>query len=199
MLIWCGFNPSRLYDKCHAHVCAAPPRPRVQVVLNHQHPHDETEFDRAAAAGQPDPVTGAPRPDEEPLRRDQRFVGRWLDCDTDAEDGAGGSVAGPAPAEAEDELVDEVALHVLASEAEVDAQRPGLEVGEDAMNPGQDDMCGHVSGDVRIVCDVGRAGISGPAVGPGCGAGGEVGTQEGVQAMVSQSLRNSSDTSRITE
>ena len=91
-------------------------------------------------------------------------------------------MAGSAPVEAEDELV-EVGLQVLASEAVVDAQRPGLEVGEDAMNPGQDHMGGHVSDDVRVVCDAGRAGVAGPAVGPGRGAGGEVGAQEGVQAV----------------
>ena len=82
----------------------------------------------------------------------------------------------------EDELV-EVGLQVLASEAVVDAQRPGLEVGEDTMNPGQDDMGGHVSNDVRVVCDAGRAGVAGPAVGPGGGAGGEIGAEEGVQAV----------------
>ena len=91
-------------------------------------------------------------------------------------------MAGSAPVEAEDELV-EVGLQVLASETVVDAQRPGLEVGEDAMNPGQDDMGGHVSNDVGVVCDAGRAGVAGPAVGPGSGAGGEVGAQEGVQAV----------------
>ena len=46
-----------------------------------------------------------------------------------------GGVAGVAPFEAEDELV-EVELEVLESEAVVGAQRPGLEVGEDAMNQG---------------------------------------------------------------
>ena len=40
-----------------------------------------------------------------------------------------------------------------------------------------------VSDDVRVVCDAGRAGVAGPAVGPGRGAGGEVGAQEGVQAV----------------
>ena len=47
----------------------------------------------------------------------------------------------PAPVEAEDELV-EVGLQVLASEAVVNAQRPGPEVGEDAINSGQDYMGG---------------------------------------------------------
>ena len=32
-------------------------------------------------------------------------------------------------------------------------------------------MGGHVSDDVRVVCDAGRAGVAGPAVGPGRGAG----------------------------
>ena len=56
-------------------------------------------------------------------------------------------MAGSAPVEAKDELV-EAELQVLASEDVVVAQRPGLEVGEDAMNPGQIDMGGRVSGDV---------------------------------------------------
>ena len=91
-------------------------------------------------------------------------------------------MAEPAPVEAEGELV-EVGLQVLASEAVVNAQRPGPEVGEDAINSGQDYMGGHVSDDVRIVCDAGRAGVAGPAVGPGGGAGGEVGAREGVQSV----------------
>ena len=66
-----------------------------------------------------------------------------------------------APAvEAEDEFI-EVGLQVLAAQPVVDAQGPDLEVGEDPVNPGQDDMGGHLADDMRIVGDAGGAGISG--------------------------------------
>ena len=69
-----------------------------------------------------------------------------------------------APAvEAEDEFI-EVALEVLAAQPVVDAQGPDLEVGEDAVNPGQDDMGGHPADNVGIVGDAGGAGISGPTI-----------------------------------
>src|SRR5712671_6787496 len=70
--------------------------------------------------------------------------------------------------EAEDEFI-EVALEVLAAHPVVDAQGPDLEIGEDPVNPGQDDMGGHLADDVGIV---GHAG----------GAGGDVGGEEGVEA-----------------
>src|SRR5882672_11576069 len=87
-----------------------------------------------------------------------------------------------APAvEAEDELI-EVGLEVLAPQSVVDAQGPDLEVGEDPVNPGQDDMGGHLADDMGIVGETGGAGIPGPAIGLGGGAGGEVGGEEGVEA-----------------
>jgi len=87
-----------------------------------------------------------------------------------------------APAvEAEDEFI-EVGLEVLAAQPVIDAQGPDLEVGEDPVNPGQDDMGGHRADDMGIVGDAGGAGISGPTIGLGGGAGRDVGGEEGVEA-----------------
>src|SRR5689334_10325515 len=87
-----------------------------------------------------------------------------------------------APAvEAEDEFI-EVGLEVFATQPVVDAQGPHLEVGEDPVNPGQDDMGGHLADDVGIVDDAGGAGISGPAIGLGSSAEAEVGGEEDVEA-----------------
>jgi hypothetical protein len=47
-----------------------------------------------------------------------------------------GGVAGSASVEAEDEFV-EVALEMLSSQSVIDAERPGLGVGEGAVDPGQ--------------------------------------------------------------
>ena len=63
---------------------------------------------------------------------------------------------------------------MFAAQAVIDAQGPYLEVGEDAVRPGQDDMGGHFADDMRIVGDAGGAGISQPAVGLGGGARGEM-------------------------
>ena len=95
----------------------------------------------------------------------------------DAEQGAKGSVPVPAAVEAKDKFV-EIGLEVPAAQAMIDAQRPGFEVGKDAVDPGQHDMSGHLADDMGIVFDAGRAGIAGPAVGFGGGAGGEIGGQE---------------------
>ena len=83
--------------------------------------------------------------------------------------------------EAEDEFI-EVGLEVFATQPVVDAQGPHLEVGEDPVNPGQDDMGGHLADDVGMVDDAGGAGISGPAIGLGSSTGAEVGGEEGVEA-----------------
>ena len=45
----------------------------------------------------------------------------------------------------------------------VDAQGPDLEVGEDAMDPGQDDMGGHLANDMGIMDEACGAGIAGPS------------------------------------
>ncbi len=80
--------------------------------------------------------------------------------------------------EAEEEFI-EVALEVLAAEPVVDAQSPDLEFGEDPVNPGHDDMGGHLADDVGIVGD---AGVSRPTIRLGGGAGSDVGGKEGVEA-----------------
>src|SRR3954454_17653680 len=99
----------------------------------------------------------------------------------DAEERAERSVSGAASVEAEDELV-EVGLEAFSTQAVIDAECPALEVGEDAVGPGQHDMGGHAADDMRIVHDAGSTGVPGPAVGLGGGAGGEIGREEGMQA-----------------
>ena len=79
----------------------------------------------------------------------------------DTEQGAEGCGAGAASVEAEDELV-EIGLKMLAAQAVVDAQGPHLEVGEDPVHPGQDNVGGHLADDMGIVFDAGSAGIGGP-------------------------------------
>lgn len=51
MLIWRGFDPFRLYHEWRAYVGKAPPRPRLQVVVNHRPRRDDTEFEPAAGGG----------------------------------------------------------------------------------------------------------------------------------------------------
>ena len=65
--------------------------------------------------------------------------------------------AGPVAAavEAEDELV-EIGLQVLPPQAVIDAQRPCLQITDDPMNPGQQDVGRHGADDTRIVGDLGR-------------------------------------------
>ena len=101
-------------------------------------------------------------------------------CCGDAEERAEGGVWGAASVEAEDELV-EVGVEVFATQAVVDAERPALEISEDAVGPGRHDVGGHAADDMRIVRDAGSTGIPCPAVGPGGGAGGEIGLEEGMQ------------------
>src|SRR5215210_6529653 len=100
----------------------------------------------------------------------------------DAEERAEGGVSGATSVEAEDELV-EVGLEVFATQAVIDAERPALEIGEDAVGPRQHDMSGHAADDMRIVRDAGSTGIPGPAVGLGGGAGGEIGLEKGMQTI----------------
>src|SRR5215212_8188641 len=100
----------------------------------------------------------------------------------DAEERAKGSVPGATSVEAEDELV-EIGLEVFPPQAVIDAERPALEIGEDAVGPGQHDMGGHAADDMRIVGDAGSTGIPCPAVGFGGGAGSEIGLEEGMQTI----------------
>src|SRR5690349_19244134 len=100
----------------------------------------------------------------------------------DAEERAEGGVSSAASVEAEDELV-EVGLEVLAAQTVIDAERPALEVGEDAVGPGQHDMGSHAADNMRIVPDPRGTGIPCPAVGLSGGAGGEIGLEERMQAL----------------
>jgi len=99
----------------------------------------------------------------------------------DAEEGSECCVSGTPTVEAEDELI-EKGLEVLAAQPVIDAQGPDLEVGEDPVNPGQDDMGGHLADDMGIVGDAGGAGISGPTIRLGGRAGGDIGGEKGVEA-----------------
>src|SRR5690348_18243914 len=72
---------------------------------------------------------------------------------------------------------------MLATQAVVDTQRPDLEVREDAVYPGQDDVGGHLTNDVGVVFDAGSAGVGGPSVGLGDGAWCEVADNKGMQAV----------------
>ena len=100
----------------------------------------------------------------------------------DAEKRAEGGMPCATAVEAEDELV-EVGLEMAAAQAVVDAQCPDLEVGEDAMHPGQHDMGGHLADDMGIVADAGGAGISGPSVGLGGRPRCEILGNKGMQAV----------------
>ena len=70
---------------------------------------------------------------------------------------------------------------MLAAQTMIDAQRPGLAVGKDAVGPGQHDMSGHFADRMGIMMDARGAGIARPAVGFGGGAGGKIGRQERMQ------------------
>src|ERR1700747_689350 len=99
----------------------------------------------------------------------------------ESEQGSECCMPGASTVEAEDEFI-EVGLEVLAAQPVVDAQGPDLEVGEDPVNPGQDDMGGHLADDMGIVGDVSGAGISGPTIRLGGGARGDIGGEESAQA-----------------
>jgi hypothetical protein len=65
---------------------------------------------------------------------DQHVGGGKFEGEDEGEQGSKGGVAGPPAVDAEDELV-EIGLEVRAAQAVVDAERPGLEVGEHAVLP----------------------------------------------------------------
>ena len=100
----------------------------------------------------------------------------------DVEERAEGGVSGAASVEAEDELV-EVGLEVFATQAVIDAERPALEVGEDAVGPGQHDMGGHTTDDVRIVHNAGSTGVPRPAVGLGGSAWARLALRKGCRLL----------------
>ncbi len=91
------------------------------------------------------------------FRGDQHLVGDGFCPGSASGQRPEGGVAGAAPVEAEDELV-EVGLEVLGAQAVVDAKRPGLEVGKDPVDPGQDDMGGPGADDMRLVVTSGAPG-----------------------------------------
>src|SRR5918912_3424475 len=101
---------------------------------------------------------------------------------SDADERAKGGMPCTASVEPEDELI-EVGLEVLSTQTVIDAERPALEIGEDAVGPGQHDMSGHAADDMRIVRDAGSTGVPCPAVGLGGGAGSEIGFEKGMQAI----------------
>jgi len=89
-------------------------------------------------------------------------------------------MTGSTAVEAEDELV-EVGLQVFVAQPVVDAERPGLEVGEDAVHPGQDEVGGDGSDDMGLVVLGRQSGVGRPGVRPrGC-AGGDIGVDETVE------------------
>src|SRR5690349_21493275 len=90
-------------------------------------------------------------------------------------------MAGAAAVEAEGELI-EIGLKVLAAQAVIDAERPDLEVGEDAVHPRQDDMGRHLADHMGIMMDARDASITGQSMRLGGSTGGEMGSEEGVQA-----------------
>jgi len=115
------------------------------------------------------------------LRSDQHLVGDGLDGDCDAEQGAESGLGRTTAVEAENELV-EVGLEMGFSQSVIDTQCPGLEVGEDPMDPGQDDMSSHVADHMRLVSEARGARVAGPTIGFDGSAGGDAGLEEGVQA-----------------
>ena len=90
-----------------------------------------------------------------------------------AEERAESSVAGFAAVEAKDELI-EIGLQMLATQPVVDASRPSFEVGEDLVDPRQDEVSGGLPDDMDIVAIGGDRSVAGPAVGfrDGVGIGG---------------------------
>lgn len=65
--------------------------------------------------------------------------------------------------ESEDKI-DKIDVKVLGTQAVVDAEAPGLEKREDAMDPKWDQMGFHRANDVRIVVDARPGGIALPSV-----------------------------------
>ena len=107
------------------------------------------------------------------LRFDQHAVGKGFCIGGAAEERAESSVAGFAAVEAKDELI-EIGLQMLATQPVVDASRPSFEVGEDLVDPRQDEVSGGLPDDMDIVAIGGDRSVAGPAVGfrDGVGIGG---------------------------
>ena len=107
------------------------------------------------------------------FRFDQHVVGKGFCIGGEAEERAESSVAGFAAVEAKDELI-EIGLQILATQPVVDASRPSFEVGEDLVDPRQDEVSGGLPDDMDIVAIGGDRSVAGPAVGfrDGVGIGG---------------------------
>ncbi len=116
------------------------------------------------------------------VRVDQDVVGDGAGFGADAQEGAEGGFRGVASIEAEHELV-EVGLEMLAAQAVIDAEAPAFEVGEEAMNLGQQHVGGRRPDDLGVVFDVLQLGIAGPAVAGHGGAGSDRGGDEAAQAV----------------
>jgi hypothetical protein len=84
---------------------------------------------------------------------------------SDAEQRANCGVVGSAAIKAEHKLV-EVGLQMGTAQAVIDTQGPDFEVGEDAVDSGQNDVGGPAD-DMRIVSAAGGAWVSGPSIGLG--------------------------------
>jgi hypothetical protein len=64
----------------------------------------------------------------------------------------------------------------------IDAQGPDLEVRKDPVDPGQDDVSGHLADDMEIVDQAGCARISVPTIGLGGSTWREIGGEKGMKA-----------------
>ena len=62
---------------------------------------------------------------------------------------------------------------MFAAQPVVDAARPALEVGEDLVDPGKDEMSGGLAEDMDVMAIRRNAAVAGPAVGLGDGVGTE--------------------------
>ncbi len=77
----------------------------------------------------------------------QHAVGKGLCIGGEAEERAESIVAGFAAVEAKDDLI-EIGLQMLAVQPVVDASRPSFEVGEDLVDPRQDEVSGGLPDDM---------------------------------------------------
>ena len=111
------------------------------------------------------------------FRFDQYAVGKGLCIGGEAEERAESIVAGFAAVEAKDEFI-EIGLQMLAAQPVVDASRPSFEVGEDLVDPRQDEVSGGLPNDMDIVAIGGDRSVAGPAVGFRDGVGTDGGFDE---------------------
>ncbi len=93
-----------------------------------------------------------------------------------------GGVSAVAAVEAEDELV-EISLEMLGAQAVIDALGPALEVGEDAVDPGEHEMARHRADHMGIMARDRCTWIACPPIGLGGGAGCDACFEEGMQAV----------------